>query len=651
LEISANKPLASDQYRSVAAEYERLYALVYLYKFELHSSPDVVPHDRKNSSMRHETIIELFLMIQTTMTTTRDSAAKENASPLVNRTAKSQQKKKRPPLGEALTLDPPPKKTKTMKPPPVLLPEERMAKKLPLFPMLEELPDPGTVASDGQFFNKLGNETPQNVWAIGKEAWATKRWAWANSRSSRGILWQRANSPVGAKKNSAAPPPPEGIEPATVPVTRTEVIIAAPPGPLWQRANELRRAASDARKVALSGSLAEVIASRDKNDPFRYKILQDFGLLIAAEKYKLAEQDKTLLEERLLNNEEESTLCRAYAAYFLAHCCLHQTCTDGIVYYQHILDLCDGASTQERRSTVPGIKNADEQVLVGKILDNFQKLAEEAIKIRSQKNQFTGLCREHEVEEFKTIILALHGPNGMKFCQIISQPPAITTTVMEQVNALPEKDVTLLILPDAGLCALADGASKLTSRAFTVDLERFQRGKKKGIFTQLQQVSCDPDQTLQKNTLQKNILSTFVAACLDPYALFPKTTHAHPSARPRHVLLQGVASSKDPHVLFFLSKMGCTEVQAADPALLTLLNERRDDVLAETERYVYAGSPLLCDVLQGIKCGNCGMYGPKNKCLCGEVYYCSNECQSAKWKEHKSEHKSALARKNAKMDK
>jgi hypothetical protein len=224
-----------------------------------------------------------------------------------------------------------------------------------------------------------------------------------------------------------------------------------------------------------------------------------------------------------------------------------------------------------------------------------------------------------------------HSPESM-----LRKPAAVTSTVIQQVKALPEKDFALLILQDDEIRVLPDGASKRVFIAFTVDLQKFHRGRKKNVFTQLQEVYCDPLQSRQKN-----ILSTFVLSCLEPYVLTTNIPQAYPSARPRQVLLESTVDSKDPQVRMFLSVMGCTKVEAASPALLALLNETQGDVKEKSCHLLFAFAPHLGgDYLLGIKCGNCETIGSKLKqCPCGKAYYCSTECQKAQWRVHKSEHK------------
>jgi hypothetical protein len=405
------------------------------------------------------------------------------------------------------------------------------------------------------------------------------------------------------------------------------------------------------KRAAMDAFLAVVIDFPDKNHAERYDLFQMFGFLIHADKYKLTEQDKSLLEEKLLNNEEEPTLYRAHASYVLANYSLHRAGTDGIVYYQRILSLCNDTSFEERRVTVLRRFAQDDSegvdCTVGEVLDGLRRFADDAIEFQRLQciTQFTGLQRELGVEKLKSTMLPAQGPNGLAPKQLIIQPPAITSAIIEQVNGLPEKDIALLIFQDGEV--IFDAGPKHCFKAITVNFDSFHSGKKAKVFTQIQALCCDP-----KQSRQKNLLSTFVLACLRPYVYSQNTPQAHPAARPRKVLLWGGVSPEDPQVRLFLSMMGCTQVELADPALFTLLRETWEGVMVETYRYSCPDSPHLVDYSRGIKCGNCGMYGPKlQECSCGRAYYCSTRCQNAQWKEHKNECKSALARKNAKMNK
>jgi hypothetical protein len=203
--------------------------------------------------------------------------------------------------------------------------------------------------------------------------------------------------------------------------------------------------------AAMHSVLAIVVNFPDKNNQGRYDILQAFGFKAHFEGYKLTEQTISLLEERFLNNEEEPTLYRAHAACYLAHYSLHQTSTDGIVYFKRILKLCDGASSLERGTTVSRRDDRSAEYSrcsVGDILDSFRGLSLEAIELRLQS---TGLQRELEFEVFQRKIMAIQGPNGRVIKRTTPLPPTITSAVIEQVKALPENDVTFLILPDAGV--------------------------------------------------------------------------------------------------------------------------------------------------------------------------------------------------------
>jgi hypothetical protein len=214
------------------------------------------------------------------------------------------------------------------------------------------------------------------------------------------------------------------------------------------------------------------------------------------------------------------------------------------------------------------------------------------------------------------------------------KPPAVTSTVIQQVKACPQKDFALLILQDDEIKALPGGGSSRVFLAFTVDLQKFHCGRKKNVFTQLQEVYCDPLQSRQKN-----VLSTVALSCLEPYVLMSNIPQTYPSARPRQVLLESTVDSKDPQVRMFLSMMGCPKVEAATPALLVLLNETLDDVKKKSCHLAFEFAPHLVDHLLGIQCGNCDTIGSELKiCPCGKAYYCSTECQKAQWKMHKIEH-------------
>jgi hypothetical protein len=163
------------------------------------------------------------------------------------------------------------------------------------------------------------------------------------------------------------------------------------------------------------------------------------------DKYKLTEQDKFLLEERLLNNEEEPTLYRVHAAYILAN----------FPYVKHARTAFSTISAFWTFATGPLSRNDATQYrvkfLVREILDGLRGLAEFAIKLQHEAyvTEYTGSQRELGVEWFKRSILSMQGPNGLKPKAVYHHPPhAITSAVIEQVKGLPEKDITLLILPE-----------------------------------------------------------------------------------------------------------------------------------------------------------------------------------------------------------
>jgi hypothetical protein len=274
-------------------------------------------------------------------------------------------------------------------------------------------------------------------------------------------------------------------------------------------------------------------------------------------------------------------------------------------------------------------------------------LADPVSHLSRRQSETTGMKRDagSEMTEISGLnkFMSSQGLKGFDSPEeMLRKPPTVTSTVIEKVKALSETDFALLIIPDEDLETLPGGASTRIFIAFTVDLQKFHCGRKKKVFTQLQEVYCDPLQSRQKN-----ILSTFVLSCLEPYVLLPNTPQTYPSSRPRQVLFESTVDSKDPQIRMFLSMMGCTVVEAASPALLALLDETKEDVKDKSSLLAFAFAPHLGDCLRGIKCGNCDTIGSKlKKCPCGKAYYCSTECQKAQWRVHKSEHKSAPVSKN-----
>jgi hypothetical protein len=283
----------------------------------------------------------------------------------------------------------------------------------------------------------------------------------------------------------------------------------------------------------------------------------------------------------------------------------------------------------------------DHYDLGGKADHTVKLLADDPVShLSRRKTETTGINWEagSEVSHISALnrFMASQGLKGFDSPEaMLRKPPAVTSTVIEQVKALSEKDFALLILAEDQLETLPSGDSKRIFVAFTVDLRKFHCGRKKKVFTQLQEVYCDPLQSRQKN-----ILSTFALSCLEPYVLMPNAPQTYPSARPRKVLLESTLDSEDPQLRIFLSMMGCTKVETASPALLALLDETKEAVKEKSSALVFAFLPHLGDYVLGIKCGNCEKIGSKlKKCPCGKAYYCSTECQKAKWRAHKSEHK------------
>jgi len=84
-----------------------------------------------------------------------------------------------------------------------------------------------------------------------------------------------------------------------------------------------------------------------------------------------------------------------------------------------------------------------------------------------------------------------------------------------------------------------------------------------------------------------------------------------------------------------MSMMSCSDVDAADPALLELLRETKDDVLRNNNA-IKKNLPHLSDMMQNKNCGDCQRVGLQlMKCTCGKAHCCNKDCQMAQSKMHK----------------
>lgn len=254
------------------------------------------------------------------------------------------------------------------------------------------------------------------------------------------------------------------------------------------------------------------------------------------------------------------------------------------------------------------------------------------------------------------------------------RPPEITTTILEEVKALPEVNETFFIYQDPQRLTEADILSEIASelvpgklldslkqgpamlfenaseelkdrlengvdvRVYKVDLDRFRGGKTTKVFEEVMHLTCH-----KQSSHLKNLLSALVMACQHPYRgnLVLMNTGHHPEKRPQKILFESEEDITHPQIVTFLPMMGFTDIGAADPELLELLKDR--DSIRRSRRTSKEESPYMYDMERGISCGNCGLVGPNLRiCACGKAFYCGDECQNARWKGHKNEHKKAM---------
>jgi hypothetical protein len=425
-------------------------------------------------------------------------------------------------------------------------------------------------------------------------------------------------------------------------------------------------------RTCLVHYLLGCIEAPDKDLAIRYEMFQSaiITLTLDAEaSLWTGDLFTSLLQTHFVENEQELLLYRAEAANLLAHRSTRNTssqhqnsCPEAIAYYQRALGFCAAANAQERCKVVQAITPSStdsgvcigQDTSVGEILDDLRKFIEDDMEYQKDRIGFLKrslakdpLFRQSEVaDEFLQHILR---PSAS---DLFRKPHNITSAIMEQVMKLPETNTTVLIISDiedfVAPPVLATLKMVRVFRAMAVNLERFRSGKRTNVFDQVQALMCDP-----RVSSQKNVLSTFVLSCLEPFVLFPGTPQTTPSSRPRRVLLEKESDADDPQVQMFLAMMGCSRgnVEAADPGLVQLLRETHEEVLSQSSKYICSkeDKPHLWDSANNINCGNCEKVGPTLKrCACRKAYYCSTECQKLQWTAHKSDHKAAVRKKNAK---
>ena len=361
----------------------------------------------------------------------------------------------------------------------------------------------------------------------------------------------------------------------------------------------------------------------------------------------------------MVADEEEDPFFRAYAAHLYAR---------DVYYYNR--------SYQEMAHDVEAIWKSKE-LLLRNIL-TFEKYSKDVTSLdksrilqRYEKNvsvgniltQITEAWQE-KVEELKKYISVqpevyeeinklAQKMRQTKVAEVFPVPPTLDRKTLESVARLPECEKCYLVAKlefsvyeqynlgkdcDEGSAKRMKKSEKYA--VFQVNRERFDKGKRRGVFDL---VHCCL--VAKGDPLPKKILSPLVAACLRPHQMIVPGHNNRNSnnkpARPAKVLLQGAEEASQPQVRLFMSMMGLMDaaIEVADPKLMELLAETEDMIAAPSKKEF----PHLHDKARGIKCDGCERVGPSlRKCICMKVYYCSRQCQTTEWSAHKVDHEEEM---------
>ena len=360
----------------------------------------------------------------------------------------------------------------------------------------------------------------------------------------------------------------------------------------------------------------------------------------------------------IVDNEKEPMLYRSHSSFYLFY--IDRSVDPDRSHLDRALSLCKSASKAERRrlvedldpSTFDGSMESSFQgmaVSVGHLLDSLRKRIDTEISYISNPLGFITEVLKSSAKEtgsqfelsMEAVMMALgSGMTSTTPCAALG----VTSSLIEKVRALPEKELTILIFRDD--FDINDPES-INFRVFTVDTFRIEKRKKKQVFEQMK-ATISPS----SESIQKLIVGTFASACLAPFVFIPGTGGGRSKQipfRPSAVLLEDTAEANHPQVRVFLQMMGCTNISKVDAYTADLAQRLKTEVQMDSCKYMFSKKdcefPLLKAQSRGYECFNCNMVRPDIKqCTCKKVYFCNKKCQKAKWAQHKEEHNKAMAK-------